>query len=964
MPIHPISEDVIEEPAKEVSHAPLELPPIPPPTEPFRGVESFRFCDQIIFSERLDEAFRLQKMVFIYRGMLLAGGSGVGKSSLVNAGFLPKILQEGFLPERVRVRPKPGAEFGAERIPLGEADQPPYLPSRFIASSLGEDSLAVSAEQFTGIVSAPHPAGAGLLVFDQFEELITLFDETPDSPEKYEAAQIAQASIIRTLARLLQDQVLPVKFLFVFREDYYLKLGKFFDRVRGLREQGMYLEPLPSTKLKHLIRDPFVLAAKAGKAFERPIEDPLADEIAKAITTYSDSPYVNLTEVQIICQTLWRDPDGAANFTAAVDKVQQIQTLLERYIDDRIARLSEQLRQPAIAILIRLITTSDTRNIVAEPDLIERLEQEDGIPPEVSINALNELVSKSRLVNRQTRGDTTFYDIVSEFLIPWIRRRRDARRDRLREEQQRAAERQELEEFLARQEMRRKVGLRTVVASVAISAAVLITAILLWWHTHQTNSLQNKHAVMANAQALGASANQYLSEKTPMLRPGERSRSKSTDTEDTHPPYPAMLAGIDGVASCLRAGIVAPPETVDAMRRAANKFEQDQYATRRLASAESESTNSLSTEKSDFIPIFPSPDGKFMVTIEHENTPVLWDAWTFKAKRMSAVSDGISAVAFSTNSTQLGVASLRGTAWYWDISPDWRRWILDIFKRRQKPTLAKDKLPKALKIDPGKKEDYKGRDGLWEDYTEITTKWFLDAVRLIYRPYESRERESFPTLNLQSERPRFTDEVSTAYAKAEKDIDGAKEQLAKTLRAFHVAQSDPGAILAEMYVSSARRKVLKSALHEAAADYDRAHALNPTSGFINRAAALRKVEEGNSYAANKQFEKAVESYKAAVSLDQSLPELVPGVSKSAKELAEEGSVNNVAEMKQLLDQANREALLGHRDEARKLYEQAKGKAPDVLKQLDPDTEVEKLAPKGPPQDNSPPVPTAASPPTG
>jgi Novel STAND NTPase 1 len=433
----PVSEDVPEEPSKAVSPRPFEIPAITPPKEPFRGIEPFRYCDQFIFSERRDQAARLQKMVFVYRGTLLAGGSGVGKSSLVNAGFLPRILQDRFLPERVRVRPKRGAEFEAERIPLGEADQPPYLPSRFISTSLDEGSLAISADQLTGIVSKSHPAGDPLLVFDQFEELITLFDETPDSPEKYEEAQIAQALIVRTLARLLQDAILRVKFLFVFRDDYYLKLGKFFDRVPGLREQGMYLEPLPTTRLKQLIREPFVLAAAAGKTFERPIEDALANELARAIIAYSDSPYINLTEVQIICQNLWRDPNGAENFIAAADKVQQIKTLLERYVDERITWVSDHLREPAIGILIRLITASDTRNIVAEPDLLKRLEKEDGVAREVSTKALNELVSKSRLVNRQKRGNTAFYEIVSEFLIPWIRRRRDVLRDKLREEQQR-----------------------------------------------------------------------------------------------------------------------------------------------------------------------------------------------------------------------------------------------------------------------------------------------------------------------------------------------------------------------------------------------------------------------------------------------------------------------------------------------------------------------------------------------
>src|SRR5215472_18962953 len=111
--------------------AALDLPAIDIPKEPFRGIEPFRFSDQAIYSERRDQVVGLVKTVVIYRGSLLAGASGVGKSSLINAGFLPEIIREGYLPERVRVRPEPGSEFQFERIPIGEVDQPPFLPSRF-----------------------------------------------------------------------------------------------------------------------------------------------------------------------------------------------------------------------------------------------------------------------------------------------------------------------------------------------------------------------------------------------------------------------------------------------------------------------------------------------------------------------------------------------------------------------------------------------------------------------------------------------------------------------------------------------------------------------------------------------------------------------------------------------------------------------------------------------------------------
>ncbi len=83
-------------------------------------------------------------------------------------------------------------------------------------------------------------------------------------------------------------------------------------------------------------------------------------------------------------------------------------------------------------------------------------------------------------MNRQKRGNTVFYDIVSEFLIPWIRCRRDARRDRLREEQLRAAERQRLEQLLAAEKLRREKLVRGL-KLVSMGALIVILAVVLSW---------------------------------------------------------------------------------------------------------------------------------------------------------------------------------------------------------------------------------------------------------------------------------------------------------------------------------------------------------------------------------------------------------------------------------------------------------------------------------------------------
>src|SRR4029077_10038250 len=127
----------------------------------------------------------------------------------------------------------------------------------------------------------------------------------------------------------------------------------------------------PVAKLKSLIRDPFVLARKRGQPFLRQIDDSLAQDLAAAIEKRSGSRQINLTEVQIIGQTLWRDPHGAERFIAAEDKPGEVQALLARYTDGRIASLPEALQGPVEAILSRLVMSGGTRNIVSEPDLIE-----------------------------------------------------------------------------------------------------------------------------------------------------------------------------------------------------------------------------------------------------------------------------------------------------------------------------------------------------------------------------------------------------------------------------------------------------------------------------------------------------------------------------------------------------------------------------------------------------------------
>ena len=131
---------------------PLELPK---PKEPYRGILPFRLLDWRIFFEREAETERLANLVSLYRGVLVYGQSGTGKSSLVNAGLLANAVRKGRAPERIRLYPQKDKELFLEPISLREeepsSDRPPgsaFLPSRFIDPEHSAQRVQLSCQEF------------------------------------------------------------------------------------------------------------------------------------------------------------------------------------------------------------------------------------------------------------------------------------------------------------------------------------------------------------------------------------------------------------------------------------------------------------------------------------------------------------------------------------------------------------------------------------------------------------------------------------------------------------------------------------------------------------------------------------------------------------------------------------------------------------------------------------------------
>lgn len=454
------------------------------PSAPFPGIKPFSYAYRHVFFARQDEIRALMRLVVLYRGVLVYGASQRGKSSLLNAGFIPEAIRNGYQPERIRVQPRRGAECVVDRIVVstsGGVDQ--YMPSIFdahgatdvivlslhdmiarvreVATLPGEPpaAIAVTADQGAGELPERPATVKPLLIFDQFEEWITAFEDAQVKAD-HDAAVI-QSEILREITSLINDHQVRAKVVLTFREDYLPRLDPFFDHCPTLSDHYLRLAPLPPRRLYKLIRGPFM---KYPGRYPTEIAPALARTIQRQFVE-NDPEDVSLTEMQIVCRSLVENPELAALLGPEGTGVRGI---LQQYFRSRLGLLAEDRREPAVALLSCLVSSAGTRKTVDREHLITVASAGSTEPRALFLSALDDLEREARLVRRERRRDLDYFEISSEFLVDWIKEQAAARLHR--EEQRRLVAEREQAEAQAR-EMRERLEEQTRRAKAEAAAA-------------------------------------------------------------------------------------------------------------------------------------------------------------------------------------------------------------------------------------------------------------------------------------------------------------------------------------------------------------------------------------------------------------------------------------------------------------------------------------------------------------
>ena len=445
--------------------------PIPPGTEIYAGLHAYQDTDrdrQLFFGREREEQALLAQ-VLGERLSVLCSRSGLGKTSLINAGLLEPLRKQGYFAIVARVSQHEDPAMSViEKI-----------RTTAVAAGVelrGEPAYPGLWGFFQGTSFLKNGQRQRLvLVLDQFEELFTRVEPEARAAFVEDLADVARSRTPadvclaaeaelnalgedaepkkrESLICLLYGEASPeVRILLSMREDYLAELEPLRASLPGVYRSLLRIEPLDVEEARKAILEPANRAAAVGAP---PLE--YDAEALEAILNFlahktgvrrGTQASVDPIQLQIVCSSLdaRRRAAGRTRVTMAdVGGDAGLSKILSRHYRDAVmafpvVRTWRNVRgwrpsrsnlllfnRPRSAIRrlceVGLVTRGSRNSLMA--DFIER---EYGVPRQ----DLEALVSQHRLLRADSRLDTQFYELTHDTLVKPIKADRLRRTSKL-----------------------------------------------------------------------------------------------------------------------------------------------------------------------------------------------------------------------------------------------------------------------------------------------------------------------------------------------------------------------------------------------------------------------------------------------------------------------------------------------------------------------------------------------------
>lgn len=361
----------------------------PAPDHPYKFLYPYTLGDAQLFFGRAEATEDLYRMTIDNRLTVLHARSGAGKTSLLNAGLSPRLIEDARIPVYIRIRPY-------KENPVEEL-------KRIIAPpSLGPwpDLLAnLSLHVFLGIVChyLNRQTSELVIIFDQFEQFIVSLPE----PE-------VRLPFIKLLRDCYEDETLPIRFVIALRRENLWDLDEFAQFIPTILQNRYGLPQMSRSDVEQVITQPLQQLQK-GHSVEPALLQTLIDDLG--------GKDIELTHLQIVCSHLYDSlPEGEKVLSVALyESLGKAKKILKTYLVESLSTLPPYKQLVARTILKELVSSEATNRILSLPALTAV------VPPDVSqIEEVLDYLVERRLVRLGDDVEPQEYELAHAYLAAEI----------------------------------------------------------------------------------------------------------------------------------------------------------------------------------------------------------------------------------------------------------------------------------------------------------------------------------------------------------------------------------------------------------------------------------------------------------------------------------------------------------------------------------------------------------------
>jgi hypothetical protein len=389
-----------------------------PGAQPFSDNEFSRS----VFFGREDASRTLADKILANRIVVVYGRSGLGKTSLLNAGVAPLLREEGYLPLFMRVNDTEKGAFHSvlEVIPSEAArQQVEYTPGQ--TDSLW--SFFKTAEFWRGdLLLTP------VLILDQFEELFTLQNEQARAHFLDELSYLVRGvqppSAVSSTHGELSERPPPIRVLLSLREDYLGFLEEAAEQIPQIFNSRFRLSPLDFATAEKAIIGPArvddpELGTRPFTIDREAVSDILNFLSRRRTSTGTDSRrYVEPFQLQLVCRRIEliaaaRQHDSSSDITITMADIggeaALTETLGDFYGDSVLSLPDRRARRASRRLCEEYLISTEGRRLSLEENEISR-----------QLNLTKEMLAQlvtSRLLRTENRSDSTYYELSHDALV-------------------------------------------------------------------------------------------------------------------------------------------------------------------------------------------------------------------------------------------------------------------------------------------------------------------------------------------------------------------------------------------------------------------------------------------------------------------------------------------------------------------------------------------------------------------